>query len=336
MPRLAIAVLLCAACSDAPSLPIDGAAAIDAATAVDAAAVEDAASDARPMPPATCGGHTLAFSRTEAETTAALTALLADVRAHAAAAYFREAIDGTQRTAILTGLQASLAVAHDVDPRAAAMAWLAVAAPQHVTAAEWAIDPLQAPIDPAAIAIGDVMIGRVARIAIDGVPWPAAYPSRWVDGGGASLLIGKSAVGWTLATANLTPATALATRADAEALAACTPPTPGPETTLRATVYRGLEFSGCAPSGEYAYTPRPDDVATWSSDLGFGLGAIVDGRRRWHPFTAVELVIAPANYWPTIGAADCMCHDVAGFTLRVDVVTGELLRTAPAIDCVVC
>ena len=321
-----------AACSDQPVAP-----AVDASEVNDASEVRDTvAADAAPVVSATCGGEALVFSRSEAEVTAALEALLTDAQAVEPQTYYHEAVDGTRRDAWLSGMHVALPVSGDAEPRPAAIAWLAASSPDTLVASEWTIDPFGAPIDPQTIAPGDVLVGRMVRTSIDGVPWPGDYPTRWVEGGGIQLIIEKTADGWDLRDARLTPATALATRADAELLAACEPPLPGPEDLLRQFTYTGLEFSACEPLREYSYVPAAGDSTRWVPGLGFALGELIDGRSRWHAFVEVELTIAEENYWPTIAYADCVCDDGAGFTLRVDAVTGDVLRFRPGLGCVVC
>jgi hypothetical protein len=319
--RAAVLVVVVAACGDSASHPLDS-------------ATHDAQTDAASVAP-TCGGKPLVFSRTEAEVTTALEGLLADVRASEPEAYFREATDGTRVGVWLSSLHVALGVAPNADPRPAAMTWLGTVSPGVFTAGEWTAEPLAAPFDPASAPQG-LSIVAMARASIDGVPWPMTYPDRWVEGGALTLFVSKDASGWTLTDVQLVPTTALATRADAELLAGCMPDTK-PEATLRTHSYGGAVFDGqCNPASSYTYVPHDGDATTWLPGLGFAVSEVVDGRARWRAFSSVELEIAPANYFPSIELSDCYCEGVAGFTLRVDAVTGEVLRVQPAIRCAVC
>lgn len=323
--RTILLLLSLAACGDAsPGDPLTLAPDADLAA-------DDAAGDARAS---SCGA--LDFSRSEAEVTQALEALLADVQAVAPAAHFREAIEGTVAEALLTSINAPLPTALDEDPRPAAMAWLANTSPTTFAAAEWAPHPLAPALDPAAVPLNEGVVADLARMTVDGVPWPIDYPTRWAESSSIRLLLVKRADGWWLREAQVSPAVALATAVDAERLAGCQPPRPGPEEALRAMTYHGLELEGCAVVGEYTYQPREDDTTRWPDELTFVLGGQLDGRAEWRALAPVELTVAEANWWPRVEYSDAICDGVVGFTLRVDAVTGEVIVVSPAINCVVC
>lgn len=310
------------------------------ATVLDAApSLPEVDAPAAPSPDAptvvvpSCAGP-FTFSRSESDATTALETLLADVRTRSPAAYYRERLDGTLAGAQLTSIDAALDVPAGTDPRDAAIAWLAAASPATFRADEWRVDPSEPALDPDATDLGSRMI----RTAVEDLPWPGTYPARFVYDAALYLFLERGPAGWTLRFANLGPTTVLATRADALLLAACTPPLPPPDAVIRATPVTGLEFVGCAESGGYTYTPHVADVITARADLGWQLDATVEtnGHRRWRPTTTVTLEIDPSHYWPTINRADCTCGDQAGFTYRVDALTGGIQGVTPGINCVVC
>jgi hypothetical protein len=128
---------------------------------------------------------------------------------------------------------------------------------------------------------------------------------------------------------------------DATRLAACSPAAP-PDAALRArtTTFEGLELVGCGPSGEYAYTLAPEDTVEWEGDVfweAIVMRASSPVPLRWRPWRAARITIDPANYWPTIGRADCFCPETgAGFEALIDASTGEVISYTPGLDCVVC
>lgn len=130
-----------------------------------------------------------------------------------------------------------------------------------------------------------------------------------------------------------------ASDADAMRLSACSPASP-PDAALRAraTVFTGLEFVGCGPSGEYSYTLAPEDRVEWEGDVVWeALRDRTTGTTTWHPRRDARITIDPANYWPTINRSDCFCPERgAGFEARIDASTGAVLDYTPGLDCVVC
>lgn len=298
---------------------------VDGSVASDAPSTPDA--NASPG----CLGS-LRFSHTEAETVTKLEALLADVRAVAPSAYYAEGPRGAGLPVNLTGINVTLDAPIGSDPRPAAIAWLAATSPTTFVADEWAIDPTEPPFDPAATQV----VSRLIRTSAEGVPWPNDPPETWVEGGALSVFIGVRAGSWSFRESTVAPLTVLATADDAALLGGCQPTLPGPEETLRATELMGLEMVQCTPTGEYAYTPLPNDTTLWKRGQGWTLSPPVAGQRSWVPFVTVELTIDPANYWPTVNRCDCYCSSKAGFTYRVNPITGEVMRIVPSINCIVC
>ena len=99
--------------------------------------------------------------------------------------------------------------------------------------------------------------------------------------------------------------------------------------------------SGCVPDGEYAYTPKLPDRITWLPEGTLWLEtertkADPSERSVWVPSRRLELTLDASSYWERIAHADCYCDGVAGFTVVVQALSGDVLRWEPGIRCVVC
>jgi len=141
---------------------------------------------------------------------------------------------------------------------------------------------------------------------------------------------------WWTAALTLWPTVAFATAGDVEHLAACTVnrAPPPPESLAD---FHGYRFTACGMDGAYVYTPQETDTVAWARAQGRPdeiRWEVIGGR--WRLVRPATYTIAPPNYWRDIGHADCICHDVAGYELLLDAVTGERLRYTPGINCVVC
>ncbi|MCC6993002.1 MAG: hypothetical protein IT370_00095 [Deltaproteobacteria bacterium] len=224
---------------------------------------------------------------------------------------------------------------------------------------------IRAALDPGAADPGVATVGWL--VGLDAATFDASEltvsnaPADWASAQSASLVVLRSqvggtatrfarpavsaslqreATGWQLVSLVIWPSVSLATPAEVAALAACSTDTPPAEDAVRAHRFEGLRFRGCGMVGSYAYTPATGDVVDWRSpvtwealdDAGTWRGAPT----RWRLSRPATLTIAPANYFPDIAEADCLCGDSAGYELTVDIVTGVVLRYRPGINCVVC
>lgn len=155
-----------------------------------------------------------------------------------------------------------------------------------------------------------------------------------------TLLVLREAGSWRLRSITVRSSEAFATTAEVDALRACTPGQPPAEDGIRAEVFTGHRFRGCAMTGMYTYNVHPTDSITWKPGVTWQVrdedGRVTWKPMRWRILQSATLTIDPANYWDTINEADCLCGDRAGYELEVDVISGEVVRYTPGINCVVC
>lgn len=129
-------------------------------------------------------------------------------------------------------------------------------------------------------------------------------------------------------------------------LAACTRDETPSETGVRMNTFDGLLMRDCGPSGTYSYTPQSGDSVTWQASMGHPSAvtwesSVSDANLVWRVVRPAILEIAPENYFERINEADCYCPALtgetrAGFEILVDINTGEVIDSSPAIQCVVC
>lgn len=178
--------------------------------------------------------------------------------------------------------------------------------------------------------------GRILPPGSDGLTFPTAL--------GATMQ--RRAGTWELRALRVVVASALATTADLERLARCTPSAPPPlEGSLRHRFISTKMSSDifCRPEFDREYTPNAHDSLElvgeneWRAWRAEGSPDLY-----WRVVRLGYFHIAPANYWPDIEWFDVSCppggdgRDERGWLVTVDGRTGEILSSVPGIGCIGC
>lgn len=126
-----------------------------------------------------------------------------------------------------------------------------------------------------------------------------------------------------------------------ETMAACDSLTESAATaTARKTPLEATIFSRCVMTGSIAYTPRANDVFSfspaewiWKEDTGH---VILTGQR------ILRVTVDPANYTPGLISSDASCpvgdgNDIViGFDVVFDAHTGAITSIRPGLGCITC
>jgi len=279
---------------------------------------------------APCSAQALRFSRTEAEVVVAAEQMLEQMRLAGSNANFTVRPTGTGDSIFFWNLHVDLSTPVEADPRPAALAWFASMEGSWVRAEEYVPKPRRdSRFDPGGDSAGFV------RRQIGGTPFVPGTAGREAF----RMIFESNGNVWRILALSIEPALIFASGEDAVKLVECTPAGPPSETAIFSSTFRGIEFDGCEPVGQYQYSPQTSDQITWDdAPPQWQLGDVVNGHASWVPHKNAELAIASSNYWERIQYADCYCaeHAPPGFTLVVHALTGEVLRYFPGVGCVVC
>ena len=290
-----------------------------------------------------CAPADLQFSLSEDAVNQASLALVESMKSHGVpTADLNDAPSGSaNRVMIMTG-GVDLRIPSSEDPRAGLLAWLESAPASPFRAADY--QPLNQGRPPSETAVGDFYWADFTRSAIGDLPFPASTQ----EGLALKALVQKRSEGWALANFEYSPAIIFAGRSDAQTIARCTESqSEHPDATaVLGHEYSGYTFQSCVEVGQYTYTAHPNDHVAWPDQPHWSILAAElspADHASWTQIREADLTIDPLNDFTGIDEDDCSCpapgtnQMISGFTIQVDVRTGDVLWFLPGLHgCIIC